>query len=178
MQFGWQKLSRTGTWKIAGNLPYNIASPLIWDIIARCTTLKRAVFMVQREVALRIAACPSTKSYGALSAWVQSFSQPSICFTLAPGAFTPPPKVDSAVVLFEPRTTRPQYPDALKKLLAICFQKRRKQLGTIFRQANMPQLISGAKACGIALDCRPENICPGQFGLLAEWLHNNSWFSL
>ena len=95
LAFPWESLE--GPWKIISNLPYNVASPLMWDIVSRTPELTRAVFMIQKEVAERLYATPGTKDYGALSVWIQSYARVEWGFVVGPGAFNPPPKVDSAV---------------------------------------------------------------------------------
>lgn len=167
LRFYWGALNACGKWKITGNLPYNIASPLIWDVLSQCATIEKAVFMVQKEVGLRLVARPGTKAYGALSVWTQNFAAPKLEFSLAPGAFYPPPKVHSAVVSFKPLASKPDNPAALKRLLDICFQKRRKQLGTIFRQAGRADLEKALQVLAIPADQRPENLTPDQFRQLA-----------
>lgn len=96
----WERLAPEAGWKIAGNLPYNIASPLMWEIFSRASGMERAVFMVQKEVGQRLVAAPGSKTYGGLTVWVQSFVTPRMLFTIGPGAFTPRPKVDSSVLSF------------------------------------------------------------------------------
>ena len=100
LAYPWESLE--GPWKIAGNLPYNVASPLMWDIVSRVPDMARAVFMIQKEVGDRLLARPGSRDYGALSVWVQSFAVTRKGFVVDPAAFSPPPKVDSAVVVFEP----------------------------------------------------------------------------
>lgn len=121
--------------KIIGNLPYNVASPLIWDIVSLTPGLKRAVFMVQKEVGERLAAAASSSAYGALSIWVQSFTRPRLEFLVPPQVFKPRPKVYSAVVSFEPlpKEEWPEKPEVLSYILKMFFQQRRKQLGGILR---------------------------------------------
>lgn len=172
LKFPWASLGGEA-WKIIGNLPYNVASPLIWNILSQAGNLERAVFMTQREVALRLTANPGSKTYGALTVWVRNYSLPRLELTLAPGAFRPPPKVYSAVVSFLPHPDRPKRPEALKTLLTLCFQKRRKQLGAIFRQANVPSLEDGLEALAIPATERPENLTPEQFCQLSQWLPEN-----
>ena len=157
-------------WKIVGNLPYNVASPLIWDILSRVKGLERAVFMVQKEVGQRLAAEPGSSAYGALSVWVQSFARPKMEFIVPPQVFRPAPKVHSAVVSFDPLAAcaRPENPAGLSSLLKICFQQRRKQLGTIFRSAGLaPNALEQA---GISADLRPERLSPAQFKQLSRCL--------
>ncbi len=169
LTFDWSRISPQYPWRIAGNLPYNVASPLIWDIAARATGLVRAVFMVQKEVGQRLCARPGTRQYGALSAWVQSHLKPKLEFIVGPGAFSPQPKVDSAVLSFTPLPSarRPAERESLKRLLALCFQQRRKQLGGIFRRAALPDWEDTLGALGIAPTLRPEALSPEIFNKLA-----------
>ena len=158
-------------WKIIGNLPYNVASPLIWDILSLAPGLVRAVFMVQREVGLRLAAPPGCGAYGALSAWVQSFALPRLEFSVPPQVFRPAPKVHSAVVSFTPLPNgeRPADPGALSSLLKLCFQKRRKQLGGILR-GHPGWDPERAEKFGVKQSARPEELTPRQFQSLASLL--------
>ena len=171
LAYPWERLE--GPWKIAGNLPYNVASPLMWDIVRRVPRLARAVFMVQKEVGDRLVARPGSRDYGALSVWVQSFVEPRKGFVIGPSAFSPPPKVDSAVVVFEPipERRRPSDPDSLSRLIKICFQQRRKQLQGILRRA-LPQTftLDALTALGIDPAQRPETLAVEQFQKLAEEL--------
>ncbi len=170
MLFPWESLE--GAWKIVGNLPYNVASPLMWDIVLRVPKLERGVFMIQKEVSERILAAPGSKAYGALSVWIQSFAAPCKGFTVPPSCFAPPPKVDSAVLtLLPPQSPRPARPEYLARLLKICFGQRRKQLQTILRgtfgtEASMRAL----EECGISPQLRPEALPPGLFHSLADHL--------
>lgn len=170
LAFGWQTLGRHGIWKLVGNLPYNIASPLIWDIVASCDCYERAIFMTQKEVAERICAAPGCRAYGALSVWVQAHAKVKFEFTVNPGSFRPPPRVDSAVVTFKPQLSRPEHPDALKRLLQICFQQRRKQLGGIFRRMGLGCLEQALNQLGIDGSQRPENLDLAQFLELSQKL--------
>ncbi len=169
--FDWRRIQPEQPWKIVGNLPYNVASPLIWDIVSRAAGLSRAVFMVQKEVGQRLAAAPGNGQYGALSVWVQSHARPHLEFVVGPGAFQPPPKVDSAVLSFDPLplAQRPAHPEALARLLRICFQQRRKQLGGIFRRAGLPVLETGLKDMGLDPSLRPESLCIRDFRRLASF---------
>ena len=175
LRFDWRRVGPTRPWKIIGNLPYNVASPLIWDIVSRARGLSRAVFMVQKEVGQRLAAAPGNGHYGALSVWVQSYTRPRLEFVVGPGAFSPPPKVDSAVLSFEPLPPEalPARPDALSRLLRICFQQRRKQLGGIFRRAGLPELETALERTGLAPNLRPEALGKDDFQRLAAFLPPN-----
>lgn len=168
LKFDWAELC--GRWKLVGNLPYNIASPLIWEILSQCHSYTLAVFMVQKEVGERLCARPDSRLYGALSVWAQCHAHANLKFIVAPGAFRPPPKVDSAVVFFVPLATPPEYPDKLRSLLNICFQQRRKQVGGIFRRSHQETLLAGLNALGIDPHLRPENLsCNDYLNLARFW---------
>lgn len=168
--FPWERLDTAHPWKVIGNLPYNVASPLMWDICSRAPGLVRASFMIQKEVGERIVAAPGSRQYGALSVWLQCFTKPEWCFVVPPHVFTPRPKVDSAVLAFTPRADRP---DALQSkrlahVLRLCFQQRRKQLQGILR----PHVVCDASALLAGLDidpaARPETLSPERFIALGE----------
>lgn len=161
----WEKITPENPWKIISNLPYNVASPLMWDIFSRATGLVRAVFMIQKEVGLRLTAQPGNKEYGALSVWTQCFVRPEWGFVVGPKAFAPPPKVDSAVVSFSPLPLdqRPPDPQGLAALVKMCFQNRRKQLGTIFRQHGALHFLNALETLKIDPQKRPETLTPTIF---------------
>lgn len=171
LRFDWRRIPPDAGWKIAGNLPYNVASPLIWDIVSQGGA-SRCVFMVQKEVGQRLAAAPGSRHYGALSIWVQAYARPRLEFTLGPGAFSPPPRVDSAVLSFVAAgpEARPRHPAALERLLRICFQQRRKQLGGIFARAGLSWLAGRLPALGLSPQLRPEALPVADFLRLSELL--------
>ena len=121
-------LAQWGRTPIAGNLPYYISSPLL-ERVARLEP-PRAVFLIQKEVAERLAAAPGTREYGFLTVEVGARMEARQLFTVKPAAFHPPPKVDSAVVLLEPRRTRADVGDlnAFLAFVAQCFRHKRKTL--------------------------------------------------
>jgi 16S rRNA (adenine1518-N6/adenine1519-N6)-dimethyltransferase len=163
LKFPWERLP--GPWLIIGNLPYNVASPIIWDLVSRVPSLRQGVFMVQKEVADRLAAAPASRNYGALSVWVQSHVHVRRLFIVGPQVFHPRPKVDSAVVRFTPLPpglSVPFGPD-LRKTLNICFQQRRKQLKTILRPLWNDTLTEWIETQGLRPQSRPEELCPRQF---------------
>lgn len=161
LRFDWETLDPS--WKIAGNLPYNIGSKLIWDIVSR--TLCPCVFMVQHEVALRLTAEPNSRQYGALTAWVKNFAATRYLFKVPPTVFRPKPKIDSAVVEFLPLKPqeRPDCPEMLADLLHMCFQKRRKQLGNILKSKMNDSVEAWFEAGEARLTDRPENLSPMMF---------------
>ncbi|MDR2076765.1 MAG: 16S rRNA (adenine(1518)-N(6)/adenine(1519)-N(6))-dimethyltransferase RsmA [Desulfovibrio sp.] len=163
LAFAWERFS--DPWKFLGNLPYNVASPLIWELVSRSPGFAGAVFMVQKEVGLRLAAGPGKAAYGALSVWVQSFTVPRLEFFVPPQVFFPRPKVDSAVLSLSPRAPRPFSPAALARTLRLCFQNRRKQLGTTIRAAGGEARL--LEDLGIDPRLRPEALPVEAFHLLA-----------
>lgn len=165
LKFPWESLNAEGRCKIVGNLPYNVGSKLIWDIVSRVQTLDRAVFMVQHEVALRLTAEPGCKAYGGLTAWVRNFADTRYLFKVPPTVFRPQPKVDSAVVAFVPRpvTEWPRSPQALDRLIKMLFQKRRKQLSNILKPLWNQEIESWFATQGVSPAARPETLSPQQF---------------
>ncbi|MDR0826364.1 MAG: 16S rRNA (adenine(1518)-N(6)/adenine(1519)-N(6))-dimethyltransferase RsmA [Desulfovibrio sp.] len=176
LQMNWAHF--TDPWKFIGNLPYNIASPLLWEIFPCAPGLTRAVFTVQKEVGLRITAQPGTAAYGALSVWLQSFSRPKAEFIVPPQVFRPSPKVESMVLSFLPLKkdaekaggllARPDFnPRSLARALHLCFQARRKQLGVILRglgaEAQIPEEL------GLDPQTRPERLSPEDFQRLCRY---------
>lgn len=172
LKFDWESLNSLNHCKIAGNLPYNVGSKLIWDIVSRVKTMERAVFMVQHEVALRLTASPGCKAFGGLTAWVNNFAETRYLFKVPPTVFRPQPKVDSAVVLFKPlpHDRWPKNPDALSNLIKVLFQKRRKQLSTILKKQWSDEVAAWFDQEGVDVKARPETLTPGQFRDLSEVL--------
>jgi 16S rRNA (adenine1518-N6/adenine1519-N6)-dimethyltransferase len=121
-------LSQWGTVPICGNLPYYIASPIIETAIR--LDVPRAVFLIQKEVAERLVAKPGTREYGYLTLQTALFADTEILFEVKPGAFSPPPKVDSAVVRLTPhgRDLGVGDPKAFLRFLSHCFRQKRKTL--------------------------------------------------
>jgi 16S rRNA (adenine1518-N6/adenine1519-N6)-dimethyltransferase len=120
-------LAAFGRAPVAGNLPYYITSPIV-DKVLRLAP-PRAVFLVQKEVANRITAIPGSRDYGYLSVQVAAFTKARTLFGVPPGAFQPPPKVDSAVVLLEPLPSPAlEDMDGFLRFAGLCFQHKRKTL--------------------------------------------------
>lgn len=150
-----------GANKVIGNIPYYITSPLIDKALAPPLP-ERVVFLVQDEVADRIAAKPGGKIYGALTVGVQAVARVEKLFTVAPGAFRPPPKVRSAVIrltpLAEPLVTAEEVAP-LRAFVTACFSKRRKQLKNAvpgLTEADLQRL-------GFDPSVRPERLPPEAF---------------
>ncbi|WP_432736636.1 16S rRNA (adenine(1518)-N(6)/adenine(1519)-N(6))-dimethyltransferase RsmA [Maridesulfovibrio sp. FT414] len=173
LKFRWEDLDPAKTWKIVGNLPYNVASKIMWDVAFKCRAM--CVFMVQHEVGMRITADPGSKKYGAISVWVQSFCHTDYLFKVPPTVFRPQPKVDSAVIKFIslPENEKPVDIEGLAGLVKYCFQYRRKQLGKILKSFISDQVLEWAEKEGITLADRPEALSPLQFQGLYKCVKND-----
>lgn len=122
-------LSQWGPATVCGNLPYYITSPIVEQVLAMGPALERAVFLVQKEVADRLAAAPGSRDYGYLSVATQLFCTVERLFLVKPASFRPPPKVDSAVVRLTPRSTLPvEDTKPFLRFASACFRQKRKTL--------------------------------------------------
>ena len=142
---------------IVANLPYNVATPLLVKWLTGPFTPDAMVLMFQKEVAQRIAAGPGDDAYGRLSVLTGALADAAIAMTLPARAFTPPPKVESAVVVLTPRTDRPAAPlvAALEKVTAAAFGQRRKMLRSSLRVLGGEVLCAAA---GVDPNARAETI--------------------
>ena len=153
--------ARRTAFKVVGNIPYYITSPLI-DKALTAPLPERVVFLVQEEVADRIAARPGSKAYGAMSVGVQAVTHVEKLFTVAPGAFRPPPKVRSALIRLTPLTqplARSEEIAPLRVFVTACFSKRRKQLKNAVPGLRGEDL----EALGFDPSVRPERLAPEAF---------------
>ena len=122
-------LTQWGTMVVAGNLPYYITSPIVEQVLRLRQQVTRAVFLVQKEVAERITSGPGTRDFGYLSVATQFYADAELLFTVPPGAFRPPPKVDSAVVRLTPRASlSTDNAERFLKFAGLCFRQKRKTL--------------------------------------------------
>jgi 16S rRNA (adenine1518-N6/adenine1519-N6)-dimethyltransferase len=178
LDFCWEGTGRLPGLSLIGNLPYNVASPMIWEMVSRCRSFRSMIFMVQKEVALRLTAPAGSRTYGALSAWVGNFVRGEYVFTVPPHVFRPQPKVDSAIVRFLPRPD-PAWSDAasLSWTVKILFQQRRKQLGTILKAHWSQAVEAWCAEMGVDRRVRPEELGPDQLRSLARVLDSGRGFS-
>src|SRR6476620_6126332 len=157
-----------GPFVLVGNVPYYITTPILFHALQR-PRAKRAVYLVQREVADRLTAAPGSKEYGALTVNVAAVARAEMLFKVPAGAFSPPPKVESAVVritpLAQPLVTRDEE-EPLRKLVQGAFGMRRKQMRRVIRTLRS----LGAEAAdavlleaGIEPEARPETLSVAQF---------------
>lgn len=146
-------------WSVVGNLPYNAATPILTRMLVEEVPWDRMVLMFQLEVAQKLMGDPGTKAYGPLSVLAQLCARMTRLVRLGPGSFRPAPKVDSAVVLFEPKADAPLRAErlALLSLLHRSFAHRRKTLAN-----NWQGMLSGEALSEVGLDStlRAEVITP------------------
>jgi 16S rRNA (adenine1518-N6/adenine1519-N6)-dimethyltransferase len=121
-------LTQWGPAVVAGNLPYYITSPILEKLFRMGDSWTRAVFLMQVEVAERLAANPGTRDFGYLSVQTQLFSKPKILFPVARTAFRPQPKVDSAVIRLDPADRILEDRTAFLKFASAAFRQKRKTL--------------------------------------------------
>ncbi|HJR51985.1 MAG TPA: 16S rRNA (adenine(1518)-N(6)/adenine(1519)-N(6))-dimethyltransferase RsmA [Gemmatimonadales bacterium] len=165
---------------VAGNIPYNITSPLIDKALAPPRP-RRIVFLVQKEVADRVGAAPGSEAYGALSVGVQAVARAERLFTVPAGAFHPRPRVDSAVLRLTPMAApivSDEEVERFRRLVVGLFGFRRKQLGRGLRELTGwdAGAVEGALAAGgIAASARPETVPPAGFAALLRALVDGGW---
>ena len=162
-------IAGTGQIRIVANLPYNVATALVFRWFERLDCIERMVLMFQKEVALRLAAAPGTGDYGRLAVMAQRLCRVERLFDLPPAAFTPPPKVSSSVVRLTPRPDQPsaELRAALAQVTQAAFGQRRKMLRSSLRSLGHDphRLLATA---GIEETRRAEELDIDQFCRLAE----------
>jgi len=154
--------------RLVGNLPYNISTPLLFYLAEYAARFRDLYFMLQREVVDRMVAKASTSDYGRLSVMLQTRFRMKKLFTVAPGAFRPPPKVESAIVRLEPipQAELPKIdPKIFADLVRRAFSARRKTLRNALA-------LNGADFETLRLDSklRPENLSPSDYVRISELL--------
>ena len=162
--------------RIAANLPYNVATPLLtgWLNTPEWPPFyERLVLMFQKEVGDRIIAQPGEKAYGRLAVLAQALSWPSRAFDVHPSAFVPPPKVTSSVMMLEPRLDAPHHlRGTLEKLTAAAFGQRRKMLRQSLKAITSdPEAL--CKAVDIDPTMRAETLPVSTFVQMAEILQKS-----
>jgi len=161
---------------IVGNLPYSVGKPILAALIAARTAIDEMTLMLQREVAERVAAAPGSKTYGSLSVFSQLHCDVRVALRVPPGAFRPPPKVDSAVlhlrVLREPRVPL-RDSRRFEAVVRAAFAQRRKMLGNALGAGlGLPVDVvrKAAAAAGVDLTRRAETLTLSEFAALATGL--------
>lgn len=154
--------------RLVGNLPYNISSPILFHALDHAASISDMTFMLQKEVVDRMAAGPGSKVFGRLSVMLQAFCEVKALFVVPPGAFRPPPKVDSAVVRLVPRdpaTIGINDRDRFAEVVRAAFGQRRK---TLRNALNGVCDAAQFEAAGVRPDARAEQLEVADFIALAN----------
>jgi len=158
------------TLRVVGNLPYNISTPLIFHLLEHAGLIRDMHFMLQKEVVERLAAEPGSGDWGRLSIMVQYHCRVEHLFNVGPGAFNPPPKVDSAIVRLVPHAELP-HPARdhrlLERVVREAFNQRRKTLRNTLKNLLDAEAI---EAAGVDGSLRPEQLDLAAFVRLADQL--------
>ena len=158
LKFELDSLAGSKPLRIVGNLPYNISTPLMFHLLDSISLIRDMHFMVQKEVAQRIVANPGKRDYGRLSVMIQYYCQCQYLFDVAPGSFTPPPRVDSAVIRMTP------YPEPVvdiddfqlfSEIVQTAFSQRRKTITNSLKSIVATETI---EIVGIDSRMRAENL--------------------
>lgn len=136
-----ERLNTEGDFGIIGNFPYNISSQIFFKVLDYRDQVKEVVGMVQKEVGVRLASKPGNKDYGILSVLLQGFYDIEYSFTVPPGAFDPPPKVDSGVIRLVRNMDKKLDCDYKKFKLVVktAFNQRRKMLSNALKPVSAQQ---------------------------------------
>ena len=156
--------------RIVGNLPYNISTPLIFHLLESVPHIQDMHFMLQKEVVDRITAQPGNKTYGRLSVMVQYHCDTEYLFYVGPEAFSPPPKVNSAVLRLQPWQQKPYLANDIKlfsQVVTQAFSMRRKTLRNTLKKL---LTIKQIEAIGIDTGLRPENLSVKDYVALSNLL--------
>ena len=157
--------------KLVANLPYNVASALVLRLLEEAGFLKELRFMVQLEVARRMAAEKRTKEYGAYAVLVQLLARVRVAHKVSPRVFDPPPRVWSAIVAME-RSEKPEDYGRVKELVLAAFRSRRKRLVNNLPEPVRREAPLVLDSLGFGLNARAEELAPGDFVALYRAL---SW---
>ncbi|MDE0310471.1 MAG: 16S rRNA (adenine(1518)-N(6)/adenine(1519)-N(6))-dimethyltransferase RsmA [Acidiferrobacterales bacterium] len=160
--------------RIVGNLPYSISSQLIMRLLKFADGIKDLVFMLQREVALRLTAPCGSRHYGRLTVCVTRVMHVEMIFDVPPGAFSPPPEVQSTMIYMRPEEvtdTDSRTEEAFAALVRLAFSNRRK---TLRNSLASPLGETHLAQCGIDPGLRAQNLTVGQYLRLAEYAISNN----
>jgi 16S rRNA (adenine1518-N6/adenine1519-N6)-dimethyltransferase len=158
---------------VVANLPYNIASPVLFRLLDLRARFPRAVLMLQREVATRLVACPRDEDYGVLSVLIQAFAEVRVAFGVSRRSFLPRPEVDSSVVEVRwseaPRVETGDV-ETFRRVVRVAFGKRRKMLRNALADLALPagRLEAAFAAAAVDPRARAETLDLAAFGRLAR----------
>lgn len=170
LRYDWQEWIKQNGDRAAvvGNIPYNISSPILTRGLSHIRDVAALMFMTQLEFAVRVVGRPNTKDYGSLSVFTQLRADATLEFNVPRTCFQPIPKVDSAVLLLQPKREMPS-DLLLQKVEAVtrtAFMQRRKKLRNSVRAFLE---ASGEVGCPIDLERRADSLLPREFVALAEF---------
>ena len=164
------KLAGEDRIRLVGNLPYNISTPILFHVLEHADAIIDMHFMLQKEVVERMASAPGSKVYGRLSVMLQAVCRVVTLFDVAPGAFRPPPKVDSAVVRLLPKPAVEisiADPVMFEALVRAAFGQRRKTMRNAVQAICTGEQILAA---GLRPEARAEQLTVDEFIALANFL--------
>lgn len=161
-------------WKVVANLPYNVGTPLVAELVRLPGTFASLTVMLQKEVVDRLAARPGTKAYGALTVAVQARAEVRFVLLVPPSAFHPRPKVDSAVVrltLFDAPDVGPAGPETFDRVVRAAFAQRRKTVAnSLAALYDKERALAALEAAGVDPGLRAEVLDVDAFRRLAAAL--------
>jgi len=172
MTLDWDRVLGAGAagedrWALVANLPYNVATPLVLELLARVPAIDRMLVMVQREVGERLAAAPGSKAYGIPSVKVAYWADADVVGRVPPTVFVPQPRVESALVRLRrlPEPPVDTDPQRLFRLVETAFGQRRKML-----RRSLASLVDPAafERAGVRPDARPEELSLRDWDRLAN----------
>jgi 16S rRNA (adenine1518-N6/adenine1519-N6)-dimethyltransferase len=165
MRLDWHELLGAERWVLVANLPYNVATPLVCDLLDGVPAIDRMLVMVQREVAERLAAAPRSKQYGAVSVKVAYWASARLVGTVPASVFVPRPNVESALVEIVRRERPPTDPAELFPLVRTAFGQRRKMLRRSLASHVTPEQFVAA---AVSPEARPEELDVAAWCRLAD----------
>jgi len=161
-------------YRVVGNLPYNISTPLMFHLLDSINRIQDMHFMVQKEVALRIVADVGSQHYGRLSIMIQNLCKCQYLFDVGPESFTPPPRVDSAIIRLLPRA-KPAFDagdfELFSQLVLNAFGQRRKTISNSLKAFVSSEIFELA---GVNKKLRAENLSGHDFASLTRAILNRS----
>lgn len=175
LKFNLDDLASSKPFRVVGNLPYNISTPLMFHLMKSIENIQDMHFMVQKEVALRIVAPENSQEYGRLSVMMQYFCRCQYLFDVAPGCFTPPPRVNSAIIRLQPHLQ----PVAeigdftlFSTIVQAAFGQRRKTIANALKTRVAPEIF---EACHIDKKLRAENLSLSDFACLSRTTYQRQY---
>lgn len=159
---------------VFGNLPYYITSPILHHLFGSRASIRRMALLIQKEVAERVTAKPGSRDYGYMSVLAQFYAEPRVAFEVPPGAFSPPPKVDSTLVDFQ---MAPRFPSLDAEWNAVflafvrdCFARKRKNLLNNLTTYTRPAVGCALESLGLDARTRAEQLNLDQLKALFDFL--------